>query len=245
MPTFPASGILRADGLRLVRDRFLAGTALYLIGISLAMRWVIPWITRGVAGRWGFDLTPYHPLIVSHIVVQLAPLLVGILGAFLLLETREDRTIKALLVSPVPISGYLALLTALMILAASVLTMGEGIIIGFALPSWPALTAVAVVGALGAPVFAMGVSALASNKTEAFAYLKIVGLVPLLVSGSYFLSEPHQWLAAVYPPYWAVKAYWVAEAGRPEWPLWVLGGFLVGGLWAAGCARLFSRAARR
>ncbi len=243
-PLKQASATLRADGLRLARDRFLVGTGLYIIGISVAMRWVIPWVTPGIEGRWGFDLTPYYALLVSHIVVQLAPILVGILGAFLLLESREDRTIKALLVSPLPLSTYLWWLGCAMVLTSAMLTVVEGLIIGLGLPSPPALVAIGLVGALTAPLVALAVAGLASNKTEAFAYLKIIGVVPLLLSGTYFLAEPLQWLGAVYPPYWAVKAYWVAEAGGPGWGLWLSGGCLVCSIWIAWSVRLFTRSAR-
>jgi len=239
------SGMLRTDGLRLARDRFLIGTAVYILGISLAMRWAIPFITAGVARRWGFELSPYHPLIVSHIVIQLAPQLVGIVGAFLLLESRADRTIKALLVSPVPVTSYVLVLCAAMLLTSTLLTLVEGAVIDIALPSWPALIATGFAGAFAAPVFALFVASVASDRTEAFAYLKLCGVAPLIPSGSYFLAEPLQWFAAVYPPYWAVKAYWLAEAGEGGWILWVLGGLALSAIWIAFLVRLFLRAARR
>ena len=209
------------------------------------MRWVIPWATRGVSRRWAFDLTPYQPLIVSHVVVQLAPLLVGLIGAFLLLETREDRTVKALLVSPVPLRSYLLGACTVMVLGATFVVVLEALVIGIGLPPGPALVASGLTGGLAAPVFALMVSALASNKTEAFAYLKVLGVAPLLVSGSYFIPEPLQWLTAVYPPYLAAKAYWVAEAGGSSWPLWLTTGVALSSAWIWVAMRLFLRAARR
>jgi fluoroquinolone transport system permease protein len=236
---------LRADAIRLIRDRFLLGTALYLLGISVAMRWVIPWVARGVDSRWDLDLTPYYALIVSHVVIQLAPLLVGIIGAFLLLESREQRIIKALIVSPLRVSSYLLWLSGAMVCASTIIVAAEAPIIGVGLPPWPALMASGVTGSLAAPAFALGVAAFAANKTEAFAYLKIIGTVPLLASGAYFLAEPFQWIAAVYPPYLAVKAYWVAEAGGSGWPLWIAGGALTSSMWIVALQRSFVGSARR
>ena len=77
-----ARGMLKTDGLRVLRDRFLIGIAVYIVGISIAMRWAIPWVTGELAVHRDFDLTPYHALIVSHILIQLAPLLPGIVGVF-------------------------------------------------------------------------------------------------------------------------------------------------------------------
>ena len=240
-----AIAALRVDALRLGRDRFLVGTGLYLVGISVAMRWVIPWARRGVASRWAFDLTPLYGLLISHFVIQLAPLLIGVIGAFLLLESREERTIKALLVSPVPLHGYLLWGCGVMVAASTLLVVIEAPIIGLGLPPWPALVATGIAGSLIAPVFALSVAALADNKTEAFAYLKVLGVLPLLVSGSYFLAEPLQWVAVVYPPYLAAKAYWIAEAGEAGWPLWTLAAGVVSAVWISGSMRLFIRAAHR
>ena len=238
-------GILRADGIRLRRDRFLLGITVYLLAVSLAMRWAVPWITSGAEARWGFDLAPYHALLMSWVLVQLAPQLVGILGAFLLLEAKEDRMVKAQLVAPVPLGSYLWVVGSVMLGAAAVLIVVEAAIIGIALPPWPALLGIAVAGAPAAGGFAFFTAAVAQDKTQAMAYLKILGNAPFVATGAYFVAEPWQWLAGVYPPYWAVKAYWVAEAGSDAWPIWVLGGLLMSALWLVALVRMYTRAARR
>ena len=97
----------------------------------------------------------------------------------------------------------------------------------------------------GAPVFALLIAAVANNKVQAFAYMKLFGLGPILVTGAYFLPEPCQWLAAIYPPYCASKAYWVAEAGGSHWPLWVLGALVSSAVWVGVLQRLYLRAARK
>ena len=52
-------------------------------------------------------------------------------------------TVKALLVSPNPLTSYLAGVgVVVMFVTAEVLTVVQGAIIGFALPRWPALIAV-------------------------------------------------------------------------------------------------------
>ena len=174
-----ARGMLQTDGIRLLRDRFLIGIGVYIIVISIALRWLLPWVAAEVDVRLAFDLTPYYPLAVSHFVVQLAGLLAGIIGGLLLLEGREDGTIKALLVSPVPLSVYVAVLCVVMGFASIVLTITEGAIIGLALPPWPALLGAAVAGAPAGAGLALFIATFADNKTEAFAWMKIVGLGPV------------------------------------------------------------------
>lgn len=237
-------GMLTTDMLRMLRDRFLVGITVYVVFVFFVMRAAIPWVTAEIVAAWDFDLTPYHPLIVSHFVVQLSPLIPGIIGAFLLLESREDGTVKALLVAPYPLTSYVFILGAAMSVTAWMLTIGAGVIIGLALPPWTALIAVGLAGAPAAPMFALLVAAIANNKVQAFAYLKIFGLGPILATSAYFLPEPGQWLMVAYPPYCASKAYWVAEAGGSSWPLWMIGGLVSSVVWVVALQRLYLRAAR-
>ena len=237
-------GLLRIDVARVAQDRFLLGVTGYIIGLTIAMRWAVPWIGTEVMARLAFDLTPYYPLMMSHFLVQLAPLVGGILGTFLLLEARETGFMRALLVTPVPLSAYLTALCGVLALLSVVLTVLEGLIIGIGIPSSLGLLACGVAGAPAAVVMALVLGGLASTKTEAFAYMKIWGVLPLLPTASYFLPEPWQWLAAIYPPYWASKAFWIAEAGG-WWLPWVLGGVVLSAIQVWFAARYFTGAAHR
>ena len=237
--------MLRTDGLRVQRDRFLLGMSIYVVAISVAMRWAIPWIAGEVERRFAFDLSPYFPLVVSHFVIQLTGLLVGILGGVLLLEGREDRTVKALLVSPVSLGAHLAVLGTALCVACVILTIVESALIAITLPPWTSLLGIAMAGAPAPVLFALFIGTVAENKTEAFAYMKIVGVVPVFASAAWFVPETWHWMAAVYPPFAASKAYWVAEAGVQTWPWWVLGALLSSALWSAVLARSFMAAARR
>jgi len=170
MPSFSAiSGMLRADALRLRRDRFLIGISIYILAITFLMRWIIPGITTGVGAEWDFDLTPYHPLLVSYLIVQLAPLVPGIIGAFLLLESREDGTVKALLVSPNPLTSYLSVVCVVMFVTAVALTIVQGAIIALALPSWSALVAVGLAGGPGAMILALLTAEVSVYYVQSFA----------------------------------------------------------------------------
>jgi fluoroquinolone transport system permease protein len=179
-------GMLKTDALRLLRDRFLIGISLYILFIFVAMRAFIPWLTAEIASNGGFDLIPYLPLIVSYIVVQIAPMLPGIIGGFMLLESREEGTAKALLVTP---SSYLPVMCVAMIVISVALTVFAGAIIEIAMPSWSAQIAIAFVAAPSAPIFALALATLANNKVQAFAWMKALGIGPLLVVGAWFLPE--------------------------------------------------------
>jgi fluoroquinolone transport system permease protein len=194
--------------------------------------------------RWAVDLTPYLPLIVSYFILGMSSVLFGMIGGFLLLETREDRTIRAMLVSPVPLRTYLVGFCTALVLGANVVSVTEGLIVGLALPPFPVLVAAAVVCGLSAPMMAMFLAAASEDKVAAFAQMKIVSTAGLVPVAAWFAPEPWQWLAGIYPPYLASKAYWVAEAGGNGWP-WLAAGVVVSAVWLVVFERFFDRAARR
>lgn len=240
-------GALRADGLRLVRDRFLLGTAAYVLGVSVAMRWALPALATGLKARWGFDLTPGLPLWVSYFALVLSGILVAFIGGFLLLEAREDRTVKAVLVSPLSLSVYVGTVCAVMALGAASLALVQAAVIGLALPPPGALGAAAVVGGASAPWMALALAAGADNKVEAFALSKFVSLAGLVPLAAGFLPEPWQWLATPVPAYWACKVYWLAQSGAPaaSWLPWAGGGLALALAATTAAARAYTTAARR
>lgn len=237
--------MLRVDGKRLARDQFMLGMFGYLFGLCIAMRFAIPWATAEVAERFSFDLVPYYPIIAAYLGMLNGAMLVGILSGFLLLETREDRTIRALLVTPVPWSSYVGTQIVVMWLLSLVFMLVQVWLIGVGYPSLGPLFASALLVAPFGPMAALFMASFADNRVEAFAQAKFVSTAALVPVIAWFLPEPWQHLAGVIAPYWGVRAFWAAEAGDPNWALWLLPGVLVSAIWLWALIRVFGRAARR
>jgi len=239
------SAIVANDGRRLLRDQFLLGAAAYIAACAIALRWLVPWLEAELAAENGFILAPYVPLGVSYFVLVNTSVLTGTLGGFLLLETREERTIKALLVTPTPLAVHLGTLAAGIVLAGVVITIALSALVGVGIPTWPGVVVSAAVGAPTGVVLALILATAASNKVEAFAVMKlssVLGLVPVV---GYFLPEPLQYLAGIAPPYWACKIWWLSAAGESGGGWLVLPGVLVSVAWIALLVRRFGVAARR
>ena len=127
--------------------------------------------------------------------------------------------------------------SCVLVLTATGVILAEAALIGLGLPPWPALLAIALVGGSGAPLVALYLATFPDNKVEAFAHMKLVSVAGAVPLGAYFLPLPWQYLACLFPPFWAAKAWWVAEAGGSSWPLWLLGGALTTGallVWLSG-----------
>lgn len=195
------------------RDSMLVWMPLMPLMIALVLRIGMPEIADLAAREFEFDLREYYPLVMSGFMM-LAPMLVGMLVGFLLLDERDDRTLSALLVTPMPIMNYL--------LYRITLPMGLGIVMTlFAYPlaglgSIPAgaLLMVVFLGAFVAPMLALFLAAFAENKVSGFALMKMVNGLMMIPTVSYFIKSDWQALVGVIPTYWANKLYWLAAEGN-------------------------------
>lgn len=221
--------LAHTDLLSVVRDRFLWGSMLYVAATLVVLRLAVPPLTRRLSRVWDFDLEPYYALIASTAVVQCGPILMGVLIGFVFLESREERTLKALLVSPIRLEFFLGYrVLAPMTLSFAVFVFGV-YVIGIGVPPLYALLPIALVGSLIAAVVTFYIPSFADNKVQAFAMMKILSASSVIPLGAYFVDEPWQYAAGLFPPYWVFKAYWVAvEGGSMWWLHLVLGGLTLG-----------------
>lgn len=229
------------DTRRLLRDRFLVGTSVYIVGIALALRWLAPWLQAEILTATAFDITPYLPLGVSYFAVVNASVLTGMVGGFLLLETKEERTLTAMRVSPIPLAVPVGTLCVAVYVLGAAITVGLGLALGIGSPSIGAMGVAALVGAPTGIVMMLLLADIASNKVEAFAAMKMTSFLGLVPIGAYFLPEPWQFLAGVAPPYWACKIWWTATDSNGDWAWMAAAGFAVSGVWIAVLLRRFTR----
>ncbi|MFB9433044.1 ABC transporter permease [Streptoalloteichus tenebrarius] len=177
----------------------------------------MPPLTEMLARRYDFDLTPHYPLLVTQFLVLGCPMLLGALAGLLVLDDRDQRTLTALRVTPVPVmtyAGYRAG-TVVVVTTAYVVptTWASGLVPARLLP---AALLVGVLSGLLATLLALTVATFAGNKVEGMAIMRAAGILvvglPVL---PWFVPGNWQALFAVLPAYWPAKAFWVAAEGGP------------------------------
>ncbi|MGH7555742.1 MAG: ABC transporter, partial [Longimicrobiales bacterium] len=230
---------LRNDASSLVRDPLLGWVILLPIGLALLLRVLIPRAGEALLVAAGFDLLPYHPLIMSGYLLT-APGIVGMVIGFLLLDERDARTLDALRVTPLAMEWYLVYRLSLPLLLGLASTL-----VGYPLarlaPLPPAeLVAITFVAGLTAPTLTLLLATTAPNKVAGFAMVKVVNTVNLLPVAAFFVPLPYQRLAGVLPTYWPMRALWSASAGA-GFVGELATGLLVNLLAVALMARLFMR----
>jgi fluoroquinolone transport system permease protein len=196
------------------RDPLLRWMFAAPVGMALVLRWGTPYAASEVQRLLGFDLVPYYGLLLS-VIGTLLPVLFGMVIGFLLLDQRDDRTLTALQVTPLTLTGYLVyrvampialslLLTPLVLAVAGLVDLGLGALVLFALAVAPL-----------APLFALFLASVAENKVQGFALQKAAGVVLLPPAIAYFVAPPWQLLFGLAPTYWPAKYFWAVQAGDP------------------------------
>lgn len=219
-------GLGRNDIKQVQRDSLLRWLIIYPLIIALLLRFAVPALTDALADT--FDLSAYYVLLVGYICLT-APMLTGTVVGFLLLDERDENTLQAQLVTPIPLPTYVSYRVATPALIGIVQSIIVVPLLGLVEVPLLALVGVGLVGGLFAPIVALFFASFAENKVQGFALMKIIGALGLLAVVAYFVPMPWQDLAVlVLPPFWTVKALWIAAGDSSgSYALYLLGSLLV------------------
>lgn len=202
------------DARSIARDSLLGWIVLLPPLLGLLLRFAAPALDTWTRQAFDFPLAPWYPLLMSNFVLM-APMIVGLVMGFLLLEERDGDTLTALLVTPLPLVAYLRYRIALPTLLAGLVALVSYAAAGLTRVPAAVLLGVVGVSAFQAPLLALLLAGFAADKVQGFALAKAVGALLLAPVLAWFVAPPWQYLAGLLPTYWPVKAFWLAQAGLP------------------------------
>jgi len=218
------------------RDSLLAWMIFIPLLTGLVVRLLLPRLTPWLLSRYGFDLTPYDGLLMSYLVVLMTPILFGAVIGFLLLDERDDQTLLAMQVTPLPLSSYLLYRLSLPVGLSVVMNLLLFPLTGLGVLPLSAQLPVVILAALQAPLMALFLGTFAENKVAGFALTKGINAVLVLPTLSFFFPPVWQWLMALIPTFWPLKLFWVLLAGGNGW-----GYFFVGVIFQVGLLLILMR----
>ena len=209
------------------RDSFLIFMFVFIVIIAAVLRFGLPWVNTYLAENGvlpnpavALHLADVYPMIVVYLGIYTNALIVGTIFGFVLLDEKDDNTLKAMLVTPVPINQYvlyrvgLPAILAFFTIIFAVLFINQALI-----PFWQ-LVLIAAGGSLAAPIIALFFATFSEDKVQGFAYSKFGGISGWAFLIGWFIPEPWQWLIGFFPPFWFGKAYWMAYENNSWW--WVV-----------------------
>jgi fluoroquinolone transport system permease protein len=186
---------------------------------------LVPPLTETLLRRYDFDLVPYYPLVITALLLLTSIIVVGGLGAFLVLDEIDAGTLTALRVTPVSLSSFFAYRAATVVAVTTVYVVATLTFSGVLEPGLvPALIPIGMVAGLSSVVTLLVIVAVAGNKIQGIAVLRLLGI---LIAGlpclPWFVDSAWNVAFGVLPPYWAAKAFWVASEHGTWWPYLLAG----------------------
>jgi fluoroquinolone transport system permease protein len=184
-----------------------------------------PLVTEMLAERYGFDLVPYYPLVLTGFLLLTSIIIIGAIAAFLILDEVDAGTLTALRVTPVPLSTLFAYRAGTVMVLTTVYVVATLSFSGILEPGLvPALIPIGLLAGLSAIVTLLLIVAVASNKIQGIAMVRALGM---LIAGlpclPWFIDSAWNLAFGVLPPYWAAKAFWVASDHGTWWPYLLVG----------------------
>lgn len=230
--TFRALGAI--DTGSVVADPMLRWMAVIPLMVALAVRGLLPLAVARVGELAGVDLSWLVAPMSAYTVVGIAPLIAGSVVGFLLLDQRDDRTLLALRVTPLPLGAYVAYRLAAPTAAAFLVTLAALALAG-GLGLGPGAAALAALASAPlAPLAAVALAAFARNKVEGMALMKAASLVLMAPLAAIFLGPGWALALAALPTTWVARAVWALQGGAAAWPhiagAWALSALLVAAL---------------
>ncbi len=219
----------RNDVKLIGRDTFLIGMFSYAIMMALVLRFGLPWAVDFFAENQLLEqpLQDWYPMFIAFGAIFAGGMLAGMMFGFMLLDEKEDNTLQAMLVTPLPVQHYIAYRIAIPAALAFFVILLDFLIINVALPPVLPMVLIAVGGALTAPITTLFFIVFARNKVQGFALTKFTGIAGLLIIAAWFVPEPVEFLFGLFPPYWVSKAYWLVLEGNPLWVLALVAGVVL------------------
>jgi fluoroquinolone transport system permease protein len=198
------------------RDPMLVWIPLLPLFLALLYRFGAPALSGWLMAEHAVALDPLYPLLMS-LFLLLVPGVAGMMTGFLLLDERDERTIEALRVTPMPLEAYMAYRIGLPMSIGIVLTVVFFPVAGLSALPLPDLIVIAALAALNGPLVMLFLASFAENKVAGFAIVKLLNGLLMIPIAAYFIPGALQYAAGIIPSFWAMKAFWLAASGEGYW----------------------------
>lgn len=200
------------DAKSVARDSLLRAMIFVPLGLAAAARWVFPPALARIGALLDIDLLSVYPQFMGYVILLLAPVICSLVVGFLLLDQRDDQTLRALQVTPLSLQHYLMYRLAMPMLLSVLLTLVALPLSGLAHLRPLPLLAVVLVAAPVAPIMALFLGAFAANKVQGFALQKALGVLLVAPALAAFTPMPWRLLLGFVPTYWPAAFFWEMQA---------------------------------
>lgn len=174
--------------------------------MGLAFRFGVPALEGYLCGRLGLAavLAPYYPIF-DLLLSIMTPIMFTTAGALVILDEADLGLARAISVTPVGRSGYLASRIYVPAVLATVYCVIVTLIFRLSDISTERLLILVVCSGFLSVAVALMVSSLAKNKVEGLAFSKLSGLFVLGLPVALLVPAPFKYSCALFPSFWMTE----------------------------------------
>jgi fluoroquinolone transport system permease protein len=203
------------------RDSLISWMVFLPIMLALILRWSVPPLNVRLLEQYNFDLVEYYPVLLAYFFIGMSPMVYGVVTGFLLLDEKDDRTLTALQVTPLPLNSYIIYRVAVPIILTFVLMFAIFPLANLTPFNVRTILISAIAAAPMAPMLALLLASFAQNKVQGFALMKLTGIVLFAPILAYFAPQGWELAFGIFPTYWPMKVYWLLYEGATNVWLYV------------------------
>jgi fluoroquinolone transport system permease protein len=203
------------------RDSLISWMVFLPIMLALILRWSVPPLNVRLLEQYNFDLVEYYPVLLAYFFIGMCPMVYGVVTGFLLLDEKDDRTLTALQVTPLPLNSYIIYRVAVPIILTFVLMFAIFPLANLTPFNVRTILISAIAAAPMAPMLALLLASFAQNKVQGFALMKLTGIVLFAPILAYFAPQGWELAFGIFPTYWPMKVYWLLYEGATNVWLYV------------------------
>ncbi len=161
----------------------------------------VPPLDAILTRQFHFTLQPWYGFI-DALLLYMAPMFLGMVSAFMLLEERDEGIIDFYNISPAGGLPYLTARLGIPMLWAFVCSLLVGTIFTLTNISFIVLIISSLVSTASGILLTLGISHFAKNRVEGLALSKLSGLSLLGLIAVWFVPAPYERIFAFLPSYW-------------------------------------------
>jgi fluoroquinolone transport system permease protein len=214
--------LVKNDARLIRRNSILFGMFIFALYIGTVLKFGLPWLDGylsniGLMTEASGRFSEYFPLIISNLMIFTGAILVGGVFSFILLQEKDEDTLRVLYISPLSMGTYLNFRILLVFLVSVVVVFGLFIFVNISMPHIIAFAVSILSAGQWASINFLLLILISKSKVQGMNNGKIVSFIGYILVASWWVPEPWQLFFGLIPPYWMIKAYWLALEGVSHW----------------------------
>jgi fluoroquinolone transport system permease protein len=213
------------DFKNILRDDMLVYFIMIPITMSIAARWVIPYLTDFLVKK-NINLIQMLPAVSSFFFLIMPPAIIGFVYGFMWIDERDEKILSVLQITPVPFIKTVIIKMSIGAVISFLLVLVVIPMSGIGNIKIPYLILAGSLTAFNVPLFALFLFDFAKNKIEGFAISKYLYILYMLPFICYFVKVKYEFLFGIIPSYWVLKLYWLISEGNMNIGFYYITGIL-------------------